>query len=102
MIYTLNNDGDATETYTYANSSYNSTLGQIEAGDLRGWTHTDYDNLDRAYETDVYNVDPSTGAVGAYAATDNWYDADGNLIATQTGSDGAFHKIRLRRPRRSC
>ena len=44
------------------------------------------------YESRVYAVDPGTGVVGDYLATDNWYDAAGNLMATRTGSGETFQK----------
>ena len=105
-IYTLDNLGQTTETDTYANAAYNSGTGQIStsSANLRAKSTSSYDPLGRLYETDTYNVaqagsvSPTPGTVGDRLPTDTWYDAAGNMIKTETGTTGAFDKVRLRRP----
>jgi YD repeat-containing protein len=53
---------------------------------------TYYDSQGRVYRSETYNVNPVTGQTGDALVTNNWYDPDGNLLATQTGTDGAFEK----------
>ena len=50
-----------------------------------------YDALGRVYESRTYEVDPSTGTVGDYLPSDNWYDPRGYLAKSETGS-GPFAK----------
>ncbi len=96
-ITTYDNLGKDLEDQTYANASYNGSTEQIsyEPDELRAQTVTEYDTEGQMYESRVYEVqqeiEPDPGTVGDYLATESWYDANGNLVATQTG-DGAFQK----------
>ena len=93
MIPTLDNLDDATETQTFAGSTYSG--GQIVTGNLRTQSTTLLDPENRAYETDTYavNVNPTTGVgtAGDYLPTDTWYDPRGLVVKTVTGK-GPFQK----------
>ena len=117
-MYTLDNLGNVTEIDTYAHAAYNASTKQItdyndrndpnappvtatsNAEHLREKTVNKYDALGRVYESDVYNVNPATGNTeitsglqdGHYLPTYTWYDQDGNVIKTETGTTGAFTK----------
>jgi RHS repeat-associated protein len=41
-----------------------------------------YDDRGRVYQSEIVSVDPTTGSEGDALVTNNYYDADGNLIAT--------------------
>ncbi|MFO0848770.1 MAG: hypothetical protein U0871_09480 [Gemmataceae bacterium] len=65
---------------------------------LRAKTVASFDELGRAYRTQVYGVDPSSGSVSTYAlTTDLWFDNRGNVVktaapgglVTKTAYDGA-------------
>jgi YD repeat-containing protein len=69
---------------------------------LRAKTTTLYDNLGEVYQSNVWSVNPTTGAVSTYALhTDAWYDLRGNIIkvaapgglVTKTAYDGADRPI---------
>jgi len=72
------------------------------SSDLRAETITGFDNQGHVYETQTYDVSPSSGSVSTYALTANYYyDADGNLIAesapgglwTKMDYDGAGREV---------
>ena len=68
--YDYDNRGDVLWTKTYASSDINNLLGS----ELRAETQNLYDSLGRVYESDVYQVDPTTGTVGDHTQTTYWYD----------------------------
>ena len=88
-VYTLDNLGEATETQVYNGDGVTPTISSgvlsLPGGtssDLQAETITSYDNQGQVYETQVYSVNPSNGDVSASALTTNdYYDANGNLIA---------------------
>ena len=103
VTYTMtsyDNLGEATDTrqYLYNGSNLWADLAAatgdppapLSTGALLAWTHTDYDSLGQVYESDDYNV--LGGSYGDYLPTYTWYDADGNVIKTQTGTTGSFEK----------
>ena len=52
---------------------------------MQAETITSYDSQGQVYQTQVYSVVPTTGAVSSTAlTTENYYDPNGNLIATST------------------
>ena len=56
---------------------------------LRAQTVTLYDERGRAYRTQVYGVDPSTGSVSTNAlTTDTWFDRRG--LAVKTAQPGGL------------
>jgi YD repeat-containing protein len=60
---------------------------------LLAQSSTAYDTLGQVYQTAEYGVNPQTGDVDSNPLVSNtWYDADGNVIKTQTGTTGAFEK----------
>jgi len=91
VVYTYDNRNEVIETQVYAADGLAPTIvggvlslpGGISSY-LRAQSTTSYDEQGRVYRTDTYDVNPSTGAVGAntlYALT--WYDARGHVIETQ-------------------
>ena len=69
---------------------------------LRAKATTLYDELGRAYRTQTWSVDPSSGSVSTYAlTTDTWFDSRGNVIktaapgglVTKTAIDGAGRAV---------
>ena len=103
-VLTLDNFGDITETDTYGGitqyefSQYADAGTALPASQLRAKTTASYDSLGRVYESDQYNVaqaDSTTpGTATDFLPTYTWYDNDGNVIQTQTGTTGAFTKYR--------
>ena len=96
-----NNDDQATysESYWYVGSDIASDLGaaavtdsRAASSDLLARTQTNYDPLGRAFEEVNYAVDPSTFTAGAAIADETWYDADGNVIKSQSAGSGTFTK----------
>lgn len=52
---------------------------------LRAKSTTSYDELGRAYKSEVYSVDPSSGSVGSYTlATNTWFDKRGQVIKSSS------------------
>jgi hypothetical protein len=90
-ISTLDNLSEVTETQTYADASDDGVI-EYSSGDLRAQTVSEYDSQGSVYESLVYNVapeystSPSPGTVGDYLPTDTWRDANGNVLATRTGT----------------
>ncbi|WP_232069808.1 RHS repeat domain-containing protein [Gemmata massiliana] len=61
---------------------------------LRAQITTSYDELGRAYRSDTYSVNPSTGSVGANTLyTQTWYDARGWGIKTSS-PNGSVQKTK--------
>ena len=57
------------------------------SGNLIGRTVTNYDNRGNVYQTIIYAVNPTTGAVGNSLVNNTWFDPSGNVIKTnQAGS----------------
>jgi YD repeat-containing protein len=84
--YDYDNLGDVLWTKTYASSDFT-----LSAGELRAQSQDLYDNLGQVYESRVYEVDPTSGAVGDYLPTKTWYDPAGNVVKAATGN-GRFQK----------
>jgi RHS repeat-associated protein len=88
--YTLDNLGQATESDTYNAEGHTPTSGStpVTGMALTAASTKSYDNLGRVFSSAVISVDPATHAEGTTDTTYNYYDADGNLIATisPTGS----------------
>jgi YD repeat-containing protein len=83
---------------TIADGNSDGVPDRPSSGLLRAKTVTSYDEQGRAYRTQTYGVDPSTGTVSTYALTgDTWFDHRGNVIessgpgglVTKTTTDGA-------------
>ena len=55
-------------------------------------TDSAYDTLGQNYQTTTYAVNSSGGLDANPQVTDNWYDADGNLLMTQTSGSQEFTK----------
>ena len=96
------NLGEATEVRTYAGSGFMANAGGTPTGGdaslLRADATYGYDDQGRLTTTTALGVDPSSGDLtGASEVTDDYYDADGQLIAersptglwTKTSYDGA-------------
>jgi RHS repeat-associated protein len=49
-------------------------------GNLIGQTDSSYDARGRAYQTDIYAVDPATGAVGNALVGNTWFDPAGKVV----------------------
>ena len=89
-VYTYNNLNEVIETQVYSGDGITPTIvsGELSlpsgiSSDLQAETVTSYDNQGNVYETQQYAVTPTTGAVSSSAlTTNNYYDPDGNLIAT--------------------
>jgi RHS repeat-associated protein len=100
---TYDNLSEVTETQAYDGDGVTITVtnGQPQAPSaslLRAQTVTSFDDQGRAYRTQTYSVDPTTGTVSASALTTNdYYNHRGALIeqsvpgglVTKTAYDGA-------------
>jgi YD repeat-containing protein len=94
-VTTYDNLDEDIEDQTYADATtyvVGTRLIAYSVGGLRAQTETSYDSQGNVYQSQTYNVNPVSGQTGDYLATNYWYDGDGNLLATQTGSNGAFQK----------
>ena len=86
---TYDNLNEATETQVYVGDgvtpSISSGVLSLPGGtssDLRAQTVTIFDEQGQVYQTQVYDVSPTSGSVSTYALTTNdYYDPNGNLIA---------------------
>src|SRR5579884_851761 len=87
IVTTYDNLDEATETQQYVGDSVTQTISggvlqALPASDLRAQEMDSYDEQGRLYQTQVYDVNPSTGAVSSSALTTKYYyDHRGNLIA---------------------
>ena len=88
-VYTYDNLGEVTETQVYNGDGITPTIvdGELSlsdaSSDLQAQTVTSYDSQGQVYQTQVYSVNPTDGDVSdAALTTENYYDPDGNLIAT--------------------
>jgi RHS repeat-associated protein len=89
-VTTYDNLNEVTETQLYTADGATPTISggvlNLPAGisaDLRAQTTTSYDELSQVFRTDTFDVNPTTGAVGANTlSTQMWYDPRGNVIAT--------------------
>jgi len=91
IVYTYDNRNEVIETQVYAADGLAPTLsggvlslpGGISSY-LRAQSTTSYDELGQVYEQSIYDVNPSTGAVGPSTLnTLIWYDPNGHVIETQ-------------------
>jgi len=90
-VWTYDNLGEVTEVQVYAADGLAPTISggvlSLPSGIssyLRAQSTTSYDELGQVYEESIYDVNPSTGAVGPYTLnTLTWYDPNGNVIETQ-------------------
>jgi len=90
-VWTYDNLNEVTEVQVYAADGLAPTIsggvlslpGGISS-DLRAQITTSYDELGQVYEQSIYDVNPSTGAVGTYTLnTLTWCDPNGHVIETQ-------------------
>jgi RHS repeat-associated protein len=87
IVTTYDNLDEAIETQQYAGDGVtpqivNGVLQALDPSLLRAQEIDSYDNQGRLYQTQVYDVNPSTGAVSTSALTTNdYYDHRGDLIA---------------------
>jgi RHS repeat-associated protein len=94
---TYDNLGEATRVQSYDGDGVTITIsGGVpqapSASLLRAQTNTSYDDQGRVYQTQVFDVSPSTGAVSSTALTTNdYYDHRGGMIA-QSGPGGLWAK----------
>jgi RHS repeat-associated protein len=88
VFNTYDNLGEVTQVQRYDGDGVTITVsaGQPQAPSaslLRAQANTLYDDQERIYQTQVFDVNPSTGAVSSTALTTNYYrDHRGDLIAT--------------------
>src|SRR5579884_3169033 len=107
IVTTYDNLDEATETQQYVGDGVtptisNGVLQALPASDLRAQEIDSYDDQGRLYQTQVYDVNPSTGAVSSSALTTNYYyDHRGDLMAeadpgglwTKSSYDGAGRDV---------
>jgi RHS repeat-associated protein len=80
VVVTAVYDGDGVSV---SDANGNGVPDAPPAGLLRAYATAAYDALGRVYQTQIFAVDPATGAVSANAlTTDSWYDLRGELIKT--------------------
>ena len=84
---TLDNLGEVTQSDIYdatksAVLAFGAMIFAPSSSALRAQTVTWYDDQGRAYESDVYSVNPSSGLVGNYLATEMYHDGRGDVVAT--------------------
>jgi YD repeat-containing protein len=88
LYYQLDNLGNVLTSQQYAGDgvTITSTNGVPNAPStslLRAQTTTEYDEQGRVYQTNVYSVDQTSGAVSANSLTTNtWYGLRGEVIKT--------------------
>jgi len=88
MYYTLDNLGETTQVQRYDGdgvtiTSTNGVPNAPAASLLRAQTVTTFDDQGRAYKTQTFSVDSTTGAVSSTALTSNtWFDHRGDVIKT--------------------
>ena len=86
MYYTLDNLGEVTETQQFDGDGVTiSNSGGVPSAPssslLRAETVTSYDDQGRVYESQEYEVNPSSGSVSTYALTTQyWYNHRGEVI----------------------
>ena len=90
----LDNLGEASETdeYLYRGTNLTYDIGRaqgtpqvLHTGDtLLARSTSLFDTVGQVYESRQYAV--ASGSAGDYLPTDNWYDLDGNVLATRTGA----------------
>ncbi len=87
IVTTYDNLNEAIETQQYDGDGVtpqivNGVLQALSSSLLRAQEIDSYDDQGRLYQTQVYDVNPSTGAVSSTALTTNYYyDHRGNLMA---------------------
>ncbi len=87
VVTTYDNLGETIETQQYDGDGVtpqilNGVLQALASNLLRAQEIDSYDDQGRVYQTQVYDVNPSTGAVSSTALTTNdYYDHRGDLIA---------------------
>ena len=64
------------------------------SGTLLARSDTLYDDRSRVYRTISYEVDPTSGAVGASLSSDTWYDETGNVAKSQAAGSQVFTKTK--------
>src|SRR5579884_4168059 len=107
IVTTYDNLDEAIETQQYAGDGVtptisNGVLQPLSSSLLRAQEIDSYDDQGRLYRTQVYDVNPSTGAVSTSALTTNYYyDHRGDLMAeadpgglwTKSSYDGAGREV---------
>src|SRR5579884_254596 len=107
LVTTYDNLDEAVETQQYLGDNVTpmisgGVLQALPASDLRAQEMDSYDEQGRLYQTQVYDVNPSTGAVSSSALTTNYYyDHRGDLMAesdpgglwTKSSYDGAGRDV---------
>jgi hypothetical protein len=100
IVTTYDNLDEAIETQQYTGdgvtpSIVNGVLQALDPSLLRAQEIDSYDDQGRVYQTQVYDVNPSTGAVSSSALTTNYYfDHRGDLIA-QSNPGGLWEPLAL-------
>ncbi len=67
-------------------------LNTTANGQLLARTLTFWDDRNRVYQTQVYSVDPNTGALGNSLVDNTWYDLASNIIKTLPAGAQTFTK----------
>src|SRR5579884_171937 len=107
IVTTYDNLDEVTETQQYAGDGVtpqivNGVLQPLSSSLLRAQEIDSYDDQGRLYQTQVYDVNPSTGTVSTSALTTNYYyDHRGDLMAesdpgglwTKSSYDGAGREV---------
>jgi hypothetical protein len=97
IVTTYDNLDEAIETQQYAGdgvtpSIVNGVLQALDPSLLRAQEIDNYDDQGRVYQTQVFDVNPSTGTVSTSALTTNdYYDHRGDLMA-ETDPGGLWTK----------
>jgi RHS repeat-associated protein len=97
IVTTYDNLDEAIETQQYTGDGVtpqivNGVLQALDPSLLRAQEIDNYDDQGRVYQTQVYDVNPSTGAVSTSALTTNdYYDHRGDLMA-QSNPGGLWTK----------
>jgi YD repeat-containing protein len=90
IVTTYDNLDEVTQTQQYVGDGVtptiaNGVLQALPSSDLRAQENDSYDDQGRLYQTQVYDVNPSTGTVSTSALTTNYYyDHRGDLMAEST------------------
>ncbi len=84
------------DTYDGDGVAVTFTDGVPDAPDstlLRAKSTTDYDDQGRAFQTNTYSVDPTTGTVGSALVGNMYYDLRSNVIATYSSGQPTMKDV---------
>lgn len=94
----INGEIDFCQVNTYDNLDRVTQVDRHDtttSGHLIARSVTNFDALGRVYQSIVYAVDPSTGAVGNALTSNTWYDPSGNVIQVNQAGASCCRRRRM-------